>query len=244
MNISMLTWNVDWLRNGRRTGKDWEYLVSDCSGEVYTKIVNIVKEYLDMNECAIVFLNEFPYKVKVNGVWNESEYFKELKNDFPIEKYDIRFNNKFVTRLTLCISKKDIYEENNIEKLNDNRIISVKKGDLILIGVHMPTNFSENDNDDFLWSALKNYISKYNNSVIALGDFNSYDGCDDKLTEDRYKQILSITEDMVSEDEITYIGDTLIDHVLVKNITNAEKAIVQKDFNLSDHKYVTFCLNV
>ncbi|WP_288221556.1 hypothetical protein [uncultured Clostridium sp.] len=117
----MLTWNVDWLRNGRRTGKDWEYFVSDCSGEVYTQIINIVKEYLDMN---------------------------------------------------------------------------------------------------------------------------AYDGCNVKLTEDRYKQILNITEDVVSEDEITYKGDTLIDHILIKNITNNEKAIVQKDFNLSDHKYVTFCLNV
>lgn len=142
MHISMLTWNVDWLRNGSRTGKEWEYFECDCSDEVYSQIAKIVKNYFDVNSYAVVFLNEFPYKVKVDRKWNENLYFQKLKADFPLKEYDIYFNDRDALRVTLAIARKGIFRENKILQLMDNRIISIKKDNLILIGVHMPTHFS------------------------------------------------------------------------------------------------------
>lgn len=112
MHINMLTWNVDWLRNGGRTGKDWEYLECDCLDEIYSQIVNIVKKYLDMNECAVVFLNEFPYKVMVERKWNENSYFQKFKVDFTFEKYDIYYNDRDALRVTLAVCRKDTFREN------------------------------------------------------------------------------------------------------------------------------------
>lgn len=35
--MKIVTWNVDWYRNGRRSGKYWEYLEVDSSSDVYEK---------------------------------------------------------------------------------------------------------------------------------------------------------------------------------------------------------------
>ena len=243
MNANMLTWNVDWLRNGKRSGKDWEYLERDCLDDVYTQIINIVRKYIDMNENAVAFLNEFPYKFKSNGKWRESPFFQILKDDFPPEEYDIYFNKMFATNLSLAISKRKLFQENEIQSLKHNRIISVKKDDLIMIGVHMPTNFIENDDYDKLWIALKSYICKCSLPTVVLGDFNAYVGCNEKLTENRYLEILQITDDVVPKNETTYIGKTLIDHILIKNVSEKKLASVQKEFQFSDHKYITYSIN-
>lgn len=244
MHISMLTWNVDWLRNGSRTGKEWEYFECDCSDEVYSQIAKIVKNYFDVNSYAVVFLNEFPYKVKVDRKWNENLYFQKLKDDFPLKEYDIYFNDRDALRVTLAIARKGIFRENKILQLMDNRIISIKKDNLILIGVHMPTHFSRNDTNDNLWINLKNYIYECSNSIVVLGDFNAFVGCKEKLTESRYKDILAMAEDKVPETEKTYIGNTLIDHILVKNVATSPKANVEKEFEFSDHKYMTYSLKI
>ncbi len=244
MNANMLTWNVDWLRNGNRTGKDWEYFERDCSDIVYTQIINVVKNHIDMNENTVAFLNEFPYKYKCNGKWKESLFFQKLKDDFSPEKYDIYFNDKFSTNLSLAISKRKSFQENEIQCLKHNRIISVKKDELIVIGVHMPTHFNEKDSNDKLWTALRSYIDEYNLPIVVLGDFNAYVGCNEKLTESRYLELLQITDDVVPKNEITYIGNTLIDHILIKNVSEKKLASVQKEFQFSDHKYVTYSINI
>ncbi|WP_288215845.1 hypothetical protein, partial [uncultured Clostridium sp.] len=62
-----------------------------------------------------------------------------------MKEYDIYFNDRDALRVTLAIARKGIFRENKILQLMDNRIISIKKDNLILIGVHMPTHFSRND---------------------------------------------------------------------------------------------------
>ncbi len=244
MHINMLTWNVDWLRNGSRTGEDWKYLECDCSDEIYSQIVNIVKNYLYVNEYAVVFLNEFPYKIKIGRKWNENSYFQKLKTDFPLKEYDIYYNDRDALRVTLAICRKGISRENKILQLMDNRMISIKIDSLILLGVHMPTHFFKNDINDNLWINLKNYICECSSSIVVLGDFNAFVGCKEKLTESRYKDILLMAEDKVPATEITYIGNTLIDHVLVKNVAISQNANVEKEFEFSDHKYVTYSLEI
>lgn len=62
MNINLMTWNIDWFRNGCRSGKDMEYFEEDSNYEVYNNVIAIVKEFLE-KENSVVFLQEVPFKV-------------------------------------------------------------------------------------------------------------------------------------------------------------------------------------
>ena len=55
MNINLMTWNIDWFRNGCRSGKDMEYFEEDSNYEVYNNVIAIVKEFLE-KENSVVFL--------------------------------------------------------------------------------------------------------------------------------------------------------------------------------------------
>ena len=44
--INIMTWNVDWFRNGKRSGKPKEYFEDDSSQKIYKSIIDKIKNYL------------------------------------------------------------------------------------------------------------------------------------------------------------------------------------------------------
>lgn len=243
--VNALTWNIDWFRNGKRSGSPEKYLIEDCSKAIYESIRDFIKEFLQ-KENAIVFLNEVPYMIKDNsGIWKKHPYFNQLLKDFPAMKYDVRFDDSVTLRKTISISPKGIYSEKPYNRC-DNCIMAVEYDDITLLGVHMP-QFNKEDIDkgnakcaEERWDALIDFATDMKDNgkkLIILGDFNAYVGCKIKSTEEKYKKLLNDTTDFVPKKEITYRGNTLIDHVLI-NYNMNPCVSVAKEFTYSDHKYI------
>lgn len=236
----ILTWNVDWFRNGKRSGEQGEYLEEDSSAEVYTSIVSVVKKFLE-NDNAIVFLQEVPVKAK-GEKWHNHFLYKQLYKDFPEKTYNIFINDEgFFTRCTIGISKKGVFEKADVGVLEDNRTIAVQKKGKTYIGTHMPTGFEKNDDNCKKWDTLLSFVKKNKSKLVICGDFNVYVGCEEKLTEEYYLKLLEYMDNYVDEHEFTYIGQTSIDKILLcKNEmeTSVDNLEFQKNFELSDHKYV------
>lgn len=245
--INIMTWNVDWFRNGKRSGKPNEYFEEDSSQEIYNSIVTKVKQYLQ-KENAIVFLQEVPYKAKNTG-WHNHFQYNQLLNDFSLEKYDVFVNLDFACRCTMAIAVKNTFKELQSNYPRNNRIIAVESNDCIFMGVHMPTNFLLGDDNDKMWNQLIEYIETESTTknIIIAGDFNVYIGCNDKLTEKKYQNLLSYMENCVAESIITF-GKTSIDKLLLRknSMQNIKeyKIQAQHDYEegLSDHKYV--CMEI
>lgn len=235
----IFTWNVDWFRNGKRSGKPEQYYEEDSSIEVYTSIVNIIKSFLE-KDSAIVFLQEVPFKAKGER-WHNHFLFKQLYKDFPKKMYDIFINEDFAYRCTIGISQRGVFEKADIGTLADNRTVAVQKDGVTYIGTHMPTGFRKNDDNCKKWDTLLSFAKKKESGVVICGDFNAYVGCNDELTEGYYLELLSYMKNYVDETKFTYIGQTSIDKIL---LSKKEMEIVvggieiQDTFKLSDHKYV------
>lgn len=237
----ILTWNVDWFRNGNRSGRPEEYFEEDSSIEVYTSIVNIIKNFFE-NDAAIVFLQEVPFKVK----GHDHFLFKQLYKDFPKKVYDIFVNEKFAYRCTIAISKKDVFERADIGSLADNRTVAVQKDGITFIGTHMPTGFRRNDDNCKKWDSLLSFIKRKESGIFVCGDFNAYVGCNDKLTEEYYLKLLNYMDNYIDELKTTFIRQTSIDKILLlkkeMGIT-VDGVKVQDIFELSDHRYATVEIN-
>lgn len=247
--INIRTWNVDWFRNGKRSGKSWEYDIIDCNSNIYNNILNETKIFLESKENTIVFMQEVPYQIKQYGKWSECNYHKKLHNDFPSDKYEIAENiSDYKTRCTIAIFKKDTFVMIQSYKPCNNRTIGLNfDDDIILLGVHMPTNFKRNDSNDDMWSELIEYSSNMKSNkkkLIIVGDFNSYIGCNDKITEERFIDLCRVAKDIASDDTPTYIGQTPIDHIFL-NFDSKQNYYVnmEHDWEFSDHKYVQVELN-
>ena len=74
MTMKIMTWNIDWYRNSKRSGKDWEYLEEDSSWDNYKKIKSVIEKFLDDNDENIVCLQEVPYKVDIKSNRNHDLY--------------------------------------------------------------------------------------------------------------------------------------------------------------------------
>jgi endonuclease/exonuclease/phosphatase family metal-dependent hydrolase len=244
--INIRTWNVDWFRNGKRTGEDWKYCIEDCDINVYNGIVREIKSFLD-KESAVVFLQEVPYQIKQGSQWLECDYHKKLYEDFPSDKYEIAENTSdYVKRCTIAIFKKGVFVKNTgIYKPCNNRTISLKYGNITLLGVHMPTNFRRNDSEDNMWLELIDFVKEAKNEkLIIAGDFNSYIGCKEKLTEKRFLELCRLAKDIVPDDIPTFIGGTPIDHIFLNFDPEQNYHVeTQPYWVLSDHKYVQVELN-
>lgn len=261
MEFNIMTWNVDWFRNGNRSEQEDKYCVKDCSEEAYGKIIGIVKPFLE-KENAVVFLQEVPYKYK-DGRWYEHSLYAQLLKDFPKEDYDIFMNDNngrsCCLRYTLAISKKGVYAVNNTTfcpynnktgQVN-NRMISVKKDPIVLFGVHMPVlknNKTDIDNIK-MWDDIIQYAQQVKNLIIA-GDFNAYVGCRSKETDDKYCQLLKSMQECVPADKKTF-GNNRIDNILISKGTLSENCKYDVEVRprpdeekYSDHKYVTMKLTI
>lgn len=251
--INIMTWNVDWFRNGKRTGKPKEYFERDSSKEIYNPIINKIKNYLE-NENAIVFLQEVPYKVKSNR-WHQHFLYDQLIKDFPLDEYDVfvnkSVNNGFFYRCTIAIAAKDNFSLLQSNYLRNNRTIAVQAHNCIFIGVHMPTQFTKEDENCEIWNNIIEFIKTngQTSNIVLAGDFNTYIGCQDKLTEEKYLELLNYMGNCVSESIITF-GKTSIDKFLISknNIRNINHYVIQVqhdcEVNLSDHKYICMEISV
>lgn len=262
MEFNIMTWNVDWFRNGNRSEQEDKYCVKDCSEEAYGKIIGIVKQFLE-KENAVVFLQEVPYKYKKDDCWYEHPLYAQLLKDFPKEDYDIFMNDNnghsYCLRYTLAISKKEVYAVNDttfcpynnktVQVPKNNRIISVKKDPIVLFGVHMPVlknNKTDIDNIK-MWDDIIQYAKQVKNLIIA-GDFNAYVGCISKETDKKYRSLLTSMQECVPADNKTF-GNNRIDNILISKGTFFENykydVEVQPDKEkYSDHKYVTMKLTI
>lgn len=271
MEFNIMTWNVDWFRNGKRSEQEDKYCVNDCSDEAYGKIIGIVKQFLE-EENAVVFLQEVPCKYKKDNRWYKHPLYAQLLKDFPKEDYDIFMNDNnghsYCLRYTLAISKKEVYAVNDttfcpynnktVQVPKNNRIISVKKDPIVLFGVHMPV-LKNNKDDGKMWDDIIQYAKQVKNLIIA-GDFNAYVGCISKETDKKYRSLLTSMQECVPADKKTF-GNNRIDNILISKGTlsknckydvnvqhNVGKYSDQKvqpdEEKYSDHKYVTMKLTI
>ncbi len=265
MEFNIMTWNVDWFRNGKRSEQEGQYCVKDCSDEAYGKIIGIVKQFLE-KENAVVFLQEVPCKYIKDDRWYEHSLYAQLLKDFPKKDYDIFMNDNndrsCCLRYTLAISKKGVYAVNNttfcpynnktVQVPKNNRIISVKKDPIVLFGVHMPVlknNKTDIDNikNIKMWDDIIQYAQQVKNLIIA-GDFNAYEGCISKETEEKYRSLLTSMQECVPANKKTF-GNNRIDNILISKGTLSKncKYDVEEQPDAekySDHKYVTMKLTI
>lgn len=247
--INIMTWNVDWFRNGKCSGKPKEYFEDDSSQEIYKSIIDKIKNYLK-SENAIAFLQEVPYKAK-NSRWHQHFLYNQLIEDFPLDKYDVFVNKIFAYRCTIAIAAKNNFSLLQSNYLRNNRTIAVQAHNCIFIGVHMPTQFTKGDENCEIWNNIIEFIKTngQKSNIVLAGDFNTYIGCQDKLTEEKYLELLNYMGNCVSESIITF-GKTSIDKFLISknNIRNINHYViqVQHDYeeNLSDHKYICMEISV
>lgn len=150
--INIMTWNVDWFRNGKRSGKPKEYFEDDSSQEIYKSIIDKIKNYLKSKN-AIAFLQEVPYKAK-NSRWHQHFLYNQLIEDFPLDKYDVFVNKIFAYRCTIAIAAKNNFSLLQSNYLRNNRTIAVQAHNCIFIGVHMPTQFTKGDENCEIWNNI------------------------------------------------------------------------------------------
>ncbi len=250
MEINIMTWNIDWFRNGHRTQEADIYLESDICYKSFSNIVVKIKEFLKKTN-SVVFLQEVPYKIKTGPVWKVTECYERFCEAFNDDEYNISKNALFCTRYTLSISRKSgtqsdtkIANYKEYEPQN-NRTIAMEFSDnftskkITILGVHMPTKLKEDDVNSKMWDQLIGFTESFNTPLIIVGDFNAYEGCKDKRTDSKYNTLLEYVKDVVSPEKITFIGKKLIDHVLIKNLDSYTiKTYIPENFEFSDHKYI------
>jgi hypothetical protein len=243
MEINILTWNVDWFRNGKHSGKtDAEYIFNDCDVNAFNNICEVIESYFkEQAENQIVFLQEVPYKyISKENNWLEHSYWTSLLRKFPNNKYDVFLSEDdkggYVIRKTIAIARKEVFVQIN---LNHNRLVAVKKDNIKLIGVHMPIIDCLNEDNDNVWLKLLDFMKKEKTTIIA-GDFNTHFGCNSKSTEYRYKELLDLADNLVVESIPTFNSITSIDKILVgKNLgTKMYGVIPQEKLEDSDHRYI------
>lgn len=245
--INIMTWNVDWCRNGKRSGKENEYIYSDCSQDIYDSIINIVKGFLE-KENAVVFLQEFPYmRYADKKGMIEHELWKQLNLDFSNKKYDIFFDKikENTLRYSIAIAKKDAFTKDKDFNFANNRIISVKKSGVTIMGVHMPTYFKNNSYEEEMWLELIESLEKSSDSkqpLIITGDFNSFIGCNDDNANKLYGRLKAYTEDVVPVLCKTFKERTTVDHILINSAVIEKISKCKFNFEMkrkySDHRYL------
>ena len=185
------------------------------------------------------FSNEYHRMVK-HDLW---EVFFEA---FPENEYRVYRRGKRALRYTIAITKAIGFEEEKCFEDN-NLIIGVKNNSVKIIGVHMPTGFERNDEKDDMWQKIVRYAENSKDNLILVGDFNAYIGCKQKLTEERYRELLQYMKNCVSENIVTY-GKNSIDKVMLKKGGFFEhcsyQIITQPQKEYSDHKYIEMELEI
>ena len=237
--MKIMTWNVDWYRNGEYSGKHpGEYLEKDIKKDVKEKIEGNIQEFLQ-GEDAIVFLQEIPNfskppMIEVEGC--KPIYYKQDANMHTIAISKDQWKNKTTSFFG---ESKDYF----------NRIVVVERDDIKLVGVHIPDLRrqppKEKEDVKKLWRRLIKFCAGYNPDVIC-GDFNTdceYDNnerCDQfyyleelKNRCDYWEAQGSATRNKPNKNPTTTYG-THIDYILVKKRIKTLSYEIGKQ-KLSDH---------
>lgn len=237
--INIKTWNVNWFR-GRKSGRHYES--DDQNEDCYDNIIANIENFLNKNNNSVAILQEVPFKTF--GNWSENnKYYTELIKKFSEKDYEIILNvpNKpEVLRCTIAIYKKNDYEKVETYTPLNNRTVGLSYGSFTIIGVHMPTGFEKDSDDEDMWKALLKYVKEKKNELIIIGDFNAFSGCKNKLTREKYEQLSRDMKDIIPNDTPTF-GTTVIDHLFVTNDIYESyniKIEMQSEFKWSDHKYI------
>ena len=238
-----MTWNVDWFRNGKHSGKnDGVYLKEDIQDNEKQQIEKKVQEFLQEDD-AIVFLQEIP--------------------DFKIcsmkiaEGYEPLCIKEDANNHTVAIAKKNEWEDitsSFFGKSNDykNRIVVVKRkrDNIIIVGVHIKDLRRQKTESDKkavekLWQRLIAFCTKYK-PIAICGDFNTdseYDEDKKKIPQFTLMEELKKLGYIEAQGEATRNKDgdnptfnktSHVDYVLVKKDIKTNEYIM-KDLNLSDH---------
>lgn len=246
--LNIMTWNVDWFRNGRhRKYSDEIYDIHDCSDEACNSIISVVKKFLT-KENAIVILQEVPYMQFSNECSRmvDHDLWEVFSDAFPRKEYKIYRRGKRALRYTIAITRATGFEEDKCFE-NNNLIIGVKNNSVKIVGVHMPTGFELNDEKDGMWQDIVKYAESSKDNLILVGDFNAYIGCEQKLTEERYLELLQYMENCVPESIVTY-GKSSIDKIMLKRggcLDHCSYQISpQSKTEYSDHKYIEMELEI
>ena len=241
--IDIMTWNIDWFRNQKRTGKKEDYDERDCNLEVIKKISEKINLFLGKKKNAIVFLQEIPAE---EFGWKSINYYAEFLKYINEYGYVMKFNKNIeqkALRYTVAVYHKDAPFSVIKEKIFDDRMICVKYGSIKLIGVHMPTVFYDiGCYADKMWTNLIEYVQQCNENnqkLIVAGDFNAFVGCKSDLIERRFNELTRLMKDIVPVGASTFVGNTTIDHIFYNFATEQRyKVTIEREFNYSDHKYV------
>ena len=251
--MKIVTWNVDWYRNGRRSGKYGEYLEVDSSGDIYEKIKSVIVKFLDEDSENMVCLQEVPYKVG-DKHRNHDLYNEMLNKDFNFNKGTFKANRMNIRAYarTMVISQ-DEWKNSDDEYSGDksNHVIQIEKDQVKIMALNIPPIQMPKKGDKGvedvegasvnrdLW---KNIIDQCKKSKpqIVLGDFNA----DDSRTEQfrRFQELIKLgycEPDGDIKSKPTFNGKTHIDYILVRNdLKDRVKSykVFEKGNGLSDHK--------
>lgn len=241
--MKIMTWNVDWFRNGKHSGgRDEVYLKKDIQDNEKQQIENRVQAFLQADD-AIVFLQEIP--------------------DFRIcsmniaEGYESLCIKENAYNHTVAIAKENEWEDitsSFFEKTNHykNRIVVAKgkRDNIIIVGVHIKDLRRQEKESDKkavkdLWLRLIEFCKKYN-PVAICGDFNTdseYDEYGKKIPQFTLMEELKGLGYIEAQgeatrnkpgDKPTFKKTSHVDYVLVKKDIKTNKYIME-DLNLSDH---------
>lgn len=246
--VKLLTWNTGLYR-------------CNCDSPNYTGIIKAVKSFLE-DDNSLAILQEIPYYCKDEGLgWMIHPLFARLKADFPKECFSFRYNvaSERQIMMTAMICKKEAFSFASHLSVENNRIVSCERGDLTIIGAHMPTGFDIKGDDDQktlevkqfkknVWKKLVYCIRDFNSTsrhLLIAGDFNAYIGCDEKETERQFIELCRQAKDIVPDDSPTFVGNTPIDHVFINFDAKSQyNYVIEKGFSHSDHKRIEVALNL
>lgn len=241
--INIMTWNINWFRGGPDNNwkyKDWEYKEEDIDKSSFHEIVHKVKKFLKKPN-AICILQEVPYCCPKSYYEDrkKTKIYEELCEQFS--KNEFMMLEPKVEALHQCIAI--VKKETNCTPITthdwaSHRIMPVMFRNMVVVGVHMPTNFQEGDTNDKLWKNLIAFAENCDRPLCIAGDFNAYIGCNVKMTEKRFLTLLKSAGD-ITPNVGTYLGNTHVDHILLKGVCiNNYQGSLQSEFKDSDHKYI------
>lgn len=208
-------------------------------------VLNYIKQFLEKNN-SIVFLQQIPYKTKVNNSWIIDSKYEKIINELK-DKYQIicnsEFNDGYIKMMTVAISAKGCMEEisNDFYPLNapTSREIAVKFKDICFLGIHARNGIK---NKEYL-------LSLHGKADIILGDFNAgnYLESENRLTFNNILREHICVCNMPTKIVYKTRRKTCIDHVFIRDcyITKCNNLIVHDEIEFSDHYPITFeiCLN-
>lgn len=249
--MKIVSWNVDWYRNGRRS-KYGKYVETDSSNTICKKITNVIVKFLDEDSVNMVCLQEVPYKCNYSCRANHLLYNETFNSFKSYSTFVANKSCKCAYARTMVISQ-DAWKNSDDEYSGDksNHVIQIKKDQVKIMALHMPPiQMPKKDDKEVedvegssvnrkLWENIIDQCKK-SKPQIVLGDFNT----DDSRTE-QFRQFQKLIKlgyyepDGDAKSKPTFNNKTHIDYILVRNdLKDRVKSykIYEEGIELSDHE--------